>query len=48
MAFNEDLTNHIQVMRGWLVVEQPAASTDNELAMGVARGVAVAESLPPK
>jgi TfoX/Sxy family transcriptional regulator of competence genes len=35
-------------MRGWLVIEPTAISTDADLERWVARGVAVAESLPPK
>ena len=37
-----------RVMRGWLVVTPPGFAADDDLARWVARGVAVAESLPPK
>jgi TfoX/Sxy family transcriptional regulator of competence genes len=35
-------------MRGWLVIEPAAISTNADLERWVARGVAVAETLPPK
>ena len=37
-----------RVSRGWLVVTPPGLAMDEELQRWVARGVAVAETLPPK
>lgn len=37
-----------RVSRGWLVVTPSGLAADEELQRWVARGVAVAESLPPK
>lgn len=37
-----------RVSRGWLVVTPPGLAADEDLKRWVARGVAVAESLPPK
>lgn len=37
-----------QPMRGWLLVEPAGYATDADLERWIAKGVAVAESLPPK
>ncbi len=41
-----DLTG--RVMTGWLLVEPGATASDEDLAAWVARGIAFAETLPPK
>ena len=38
----------VQSLRGWLLVEPAGYATDADLERWIAKGVAVAESLPPK